>query len=93
MAVGNKHIGYKEALNQIEVASPGSKQAFYFGFLARAVDRFADAGPSHGEGDDVAVCTNCGVPTTSGICTFCRLLDRTAGVAPVQLTRKGKVIA
>ena len=93
MAEGNKHIGYKEALNEIEATSPGSKQAFYFGFLARAVDRFADASPAHGEGDDIASCERCGVPTTSEICTFCRLLDRAAGAAPVQLTRKGKVIA
>ena len=28
MAVGNKHIGYKEALNEIETTSPGSKFAF-----------------------------------------------------------------
>ncbi len=40
MAVGNKHLGYKEALNAIEVQSPGSKHDFYFGYLARASDRF-----------------------------------------------------
>ena len=33
MAVGNKHLGYKEALNAIEATSPGSKHDFYFGFL------------------------------------------------------------
>ena len=33
MADGNRHLGYKEALNAIEVQSPGSKHAFYFGFL------------------------------------------------------------
>ena len=33
MAVGNKHLGYKDALNAIEVTSPGSKHDFYFGFL------------------------------------------------------------
>ena len=90
MAVGNKHIGYKEALNTIEVTSPGSKQAFYFGFLARAVSRFADAAPAHSEAGDTASCTRCGVPTTSGICAFCRLLERTAGAEPVHLTIKGK---
>ena len=35
MAAGNQHLGYKEALNAIEVTSPGSKAAFYFGFLDR----------------------------------------------------------
>jgi uncharacterized protein (TIGR00269 family) len=90
MAVGNKHIGYKEALNEIEARSPGSKQAFYFGFLARAVERFADAAPAHAEAGDTASCERCGVPTTSGTCAFCRLLERTAGAEPVHLTIKGK---
>lgn len=94
MAVGNKHLGYKEALNEIEAQSPGSKQAFYFGFLARAVDRFADAAPAHAEGDTglTATCDRCGVPTTSGTCAFCRLLEKAAGAEPVQLTRKGRPI-
>ncbi len=92
MAVGNKHIGYKEALNEIEVSSPGAKQAFYFGFLARAADRFADAAPAHAEAGDTASCDCCGVPTTSGTCAFCRLLDKTAGAEPVRLTRKGKPV-
>ena len=33
MAVGNKHLAYKEALNAIEQQSPGSKAAFYLNFL------------------------------------------------------------
>lgn len=92
MAVGNKHLGYKEALNAIESTSPGSKQAFYFGFLARAQERFADAAPAHAEAGDTAACSRCGVPTTSEICAFCRLLEKTAGAEPVHLTRKGKRI-
>lgn len=92
MAEGNKHLGYKEALNEIEATSPGSKQAFYFGFLDRAQARFADAAPGHDEGDQAAACLRCGTPTTSEICTFCRLVDRAGGVEPVQLTRKGKPI-
>src|SRR3546814_5547191 len=40
MAIGNKHLGYKEALNAIEATSPGSKFDFYFGFLARASEQF-----------------------------------------------------
>src|SRR4029453_3856099 len=41
-AVGNKHLGYKEALNAIEDQSPGSKDAFYFGFLDRASALFTE---------------------------------------------------
>lgn len=91
MAEGNKHLGYKDALNEIEVRSPGSKHAFYFGFLARAADRFADAAPSSAE-DDPTRCTRCGVPSTNEVCAFCRLVERTAGVEPVVLTRKGRPI-
>lgn len=47
MSAGNKHLGYKEALNEIEVRSPGTKADFYFSFLRRAAERFVD-----GEADD-----------------------------------------
>ena len=89
MAAGNQHLGYKEALNQIELQSPGSKQAFYFGFLDRAVARFVDAGPD-GSGDPtLGTCRSCGSPSTNEICAFCHLVDRTAGAEPVVLTVKG----
>ncbi|MBK6858378.1 MAG: adenine nucleotide alpha hydrolase family protein [Microthrixaceae bacterium] len=100
MAEGNKHLGYKEALNDIEARSPGSKHDFYFGFLARASGRFADAAPAPleqgsplGEGDhDGALgrCDRCGSPSTSEVCAFCRLIERSAGAQPVTLTRKGR---
>jgi uncharacterized protein (TIGR00269 family) len=91
MAAGNKHLGYKEALNAIEAQSPGSKQAFYFGFLARAVERFADAAPGDGDGasSTLGTCTSCGAPSTNEVCAFCRLVERTAGAEPVVLTVKG----
>ena len=88
MAAGNKHLGYKEALNAIEATSPGSKQAFYFGFLDRAVERFQDALPDpRGEGG-IGVCSNCGSPAMGEICAFCRLVERSAGAQPVQLSVK-----
>ena len=43
MAAGNKHLGYKDALNAIEVQSPGTKAAFYFSFLDRVSALFAPA--------------------------------------------------
>jgi uncharacterized protein (TIGR00269 family) len=90
MAAGNKHLGYKEALNAIEATSPGSKQAFYFGFLARAVHRFADALPNPGGAEGAGTCRSCGAPSTGEICAFCRLVERTAGAEPVTLTVKGR---
>jgi uncharacterized protein (TIGR00269 family) len=94
MAAGNKHLGYKEALNAIEATSPGSKHAFYFGFLDRAAARFADAAPAADaatrEPGDLGRCATCGAPTTNDVCAFCRLVERTAGAEPVQLTVKGR---
>ena len=89
MAVGNKHITYKELLNELEVASPGSKQAFYAGFLARAAHRFADATPGE-QTSRGGTCARCGVPTTSDVCAFCRLLDKAAGAQPVELEIKAR---
>jgi tRNA-5-methyluridine54 2-sulfurtransferase len=87
MAEGNRHLRYKEALNAVETASPGAKQAFYFGFLARAASRFApDADGADGE---LLACGRCGSPTSGGVCAFCRLVDRVAGhdPVPVELVR------
>jgi uncharacterized protein (TIGR00269 family) len=89
-AVGNKHLGYKEALNTIEQQSPGTKASFYFTFLDRAADRFrVDAEPDDEEG--LRACATCGAPTTSEVCAFCRLVDRAGGVpqpAPVTFVRR-----
>jgi uncharacterized protein (TIGR00269 family) len=90
MAAGNKHLGYKEALNAIEATSPGSKHAFYFGFLARAAGRFADAAPAEADHATLGICASCGSPTTGEICAFCRLVERTAGAEPITLTTKGR---
>jgi uncharacterized protein (TIGR00269 family) len=88
MAEGNRHLRYKEALNLIEAASPGTKHDFYFGFLARAADRFQ---PEAAEARTALVaCERCGAPTPDGVCAFCRLVERTAGhePVPVELVRK-----
>jgi uncharacterized protein (TIGR00269 family) len=87
MAEGNRHLRYKEALNAVEAASPGAKQAFYFGFLARAADRFAPE-PDAGDGE-VRACARCGSPTTGEVCAFCRLIDQVTGhdPVPVELVR------
>lgn len=85
MAAGNKHLGYKDALNQIELTSPGSKSDFYFSFLRRAAERFRGA-----DGDDAAeltTCLRCGAPSGAEVCAFCRLVE-TASTRPVELTRR-----
>jgi uncharacterized protein (TIGR00269 family) len=86
MAAGNKHLGYKEALNAIEAESPGSKHDFYFGFLKRASERFV--GEAEDEQRDLVACTNCGAPTTGELCAFCKLVDRSSGYEPVVLRER-----
>jgi len=86
MSAGNKHLRYKDALNTIEAASPGSKQAFFHKFLGQASHFFADAAEELRE--ELRPCENCGAPTPNDVCAFCRLVDRAGGNAvPVQLTQ------
>ncbi|MDQ6697329.1 MAG: tRNA(Ile)-lysidine synthetase [Actinomycetota bacterium] len=88
MASGNRHLGYKEALNAVEERSPGTKHDFYFGFLARAAERFRDEVVV--EQEALVACERCGAPTPTGVCAFCRLADRAAGAQPVRLTRRAR---
>jgi tRNA(Ile)-lysidine synthase TilS/MesJ len=77
MAAGNRHLGYKEALNAIEERSPGTKHDFYFGFLDRAAARFREG--LSADAADLAACQRCGAPTPGDVCAFCRLVERAAG--------------
>jgi uncharacterized protein (TIGR00269 family) len=82
MAVGNRHLGYKEALNDIEERSPGSKAAFMFGFVERAHERFTSEVVE--ERADLRACISCGAPTPGeagrdAICSFCRMRARAIG--------------
>ena len=75
MAVGNRHLGYKDALNAIEERSPGTKAAFYSGFLERGAELVAEVGEQGREG--LHPCSKCGAPTTAPRqCAFCRLVER-----------------
>ena len=74
MAEGNKHLGYKSALNAIEAESPGSKAAFYFGFLDRASSHFRPTAAA--EQDELGRCSECGAATVGDVCAFCRLRSR-----------------
>jgi tRNA-5-methyluridine54 2-sulfurtransferase len=74
MAGGNKHLGYKDALNAIELQSPGSKAAFYFTFVDRISALFASAAEE--DRDALRPCTGCGAPSTAELCAFCRLVAK-----------------
>lgn len=90
MSAGNKHLGYKEALNAIEVQSPGTKADFYAGFLRRAADRFEPE--AEAEREALGRCAVCGSPTPGEVCAFCRLVERAGGSpgpVPVELGPRG----
>ncbi len=77
MAAGNRHLGYKDALNALEERSPGTKAAFVFGFLDRVQPHFA--GAAREEREALGECSVCGSPTTGEVCAFCRLRERASG--------------
>jgi uncharacterized protein (TIGR00269 family) len=81
IAAGNRHLGYKQALNEIEVRSPGSKAAFYFGYLARIAPLLADGTAAATGG--LSACAHCGSPTTGEVCAFCRLVETASAHEPV----------
>jgi tRNA-5-methyluridine54 2-sulfurtransferase len=64
---GNTQLRYKEAMNQLESTSPGTKAQFFLGYLDRAAPLFATQ-------DEVRLvgCERCGQPTTGRFCAFCR---------------------
>ena len=74
MSAGNKHLGYKDALNAIEERSPGTKAAFYHGFLERGGSLGAEVAEEEREG--LHPCPACGAPTVAALCAFCRLVER-----------------
>jgi tRNA-5-methyluridine54 2-sulfurtransferase len=85
MAAGNKHLGYKAALNAIENESPGTKASFYLGFLERMSPLLAErSAAAQGE---LLRCERCGSPTTGSVCAFCRLVDTASAhdAVPVEL--------
>ena len=98
MVAGNTVLRYKDALNDLERHSPGTKAAFLFGFLDRARDAHFPA-----EGSDTAAvveCTRCGLPTgvsrsrndRPAVCAFCRTRDRVLAVLPVDDVDTGAAV-
>jgi uncharacterized protein (TIGR00269 family) len=71
MSVGSKMFVNKEVLNRLETDSPGTKQAFYFGFLERQKQEDLTR-----EDETIQSCARCGQPTTAAICSYCRILEK-----------------
>ena len=81
MAEGNRHLGYKAALNAIEADSPGSKAGFYLGFIERMAPMLMTT--TAAALGALGSCVQCGAPTTGDTCAFCRLVETAAGHPPV----------
>jgi uncharacterized protein (TIGR00269 family) len=91
IAAGNRHLGFKDALNKIEAESPGTKTAFYLNF----VDKVAPLLAAHAltSGETLHPCASCGAPTTGEVCAFCNLVGRAQAHEPVpveMITGRGR---
>jgi uncharacterized protein (TIGR00269 family) len=75
MAKGARTLLYKDVLNRLEAESPGTKQAFYWGFLDRQKTPLPPAS-TMAERDRSALtpCGICGQPTSASICSYCKLM-------------------
>ncbi len=71
-AAGATQLVYKDALNRLEAASPGTKQAFVREFLRTGHPVFA--GHAAGEQRAPSSCARCGMPAWGDVCAFCRLV-------------------
>jgi uncharacterized protein (TIGR00269 family) len=74
LVAGNTQLRYKEAMNEIERTSPGTKAQFFLGFLDHGARLFAAE-------DDAALasCERCDQPTTGRFCAFCRARAQVLG--------------
>ena len=77
MAKGARSLLYKEVLNRLETESPGTKQAFYWGFLDKQSKPDVPA-TTMAEKDQAVLhpCATCGQPTTVEVCSYCKLMAK-----------------
>jgi uncharacterized protein (TIGR00269 family) len=70
-AAGATQLLYKEALDRLEHASPGTKLSFVKEFVRRGQPAFAAAASTE---RDAQVCESCGMPSYGAVCSFCSLV-------------------
>ncbi len=66
LSEGATTLIYKDLLNHLESRMPGTKHAFYFGFLKRKGTERKD--------EVLKECSSCGYPTISDSCSYCSLM-------------------
>jgi tRNA-5-methyluridine54 2-sulfurtransferase len=69
-AEGATQLVYKDALNRLEAASPGTKQAFVKEFVRTTQALFANDVARDTPGE----CQQCGMPAYGALCSFCHLV-------------------
>ena len=67
LVAGNTQLRYKDAMNQLESTSPGTKAQFFLSYLDRVAPLFATQDDAQ-----LTACERCGQPTTARFCAFCR---------------------
>ena len=72
-SVGATQLLYKDMLNRLEAASPGSKLIFVQEFLKRGRSALVRE-----PGDPPRACERCGMPSFGAVCSFCRLVGEVA---------------
>jgi tRNA(Ile)-lysidine synthase TilS/MesJ len=70
-AAGASQLVYKDVLNRLENASPGTKHAFVKEFLRTGQPAFAGA---EERGDSARECAGCGMPSWGELCAFCGMM-------------------
>ena len=79
-AAGATQLVYKDTLNRLEAASPGTKLAFVKEFLRTGQPAFA--APARPEPQ---ACLGCGMPAYGTTCAFCSLVQTVARKRPAAL--------
>ncbi len=87
-SVGARTLLLKEALNLLERQSPGTKQSLYWNFLEKLRPLL-----SHHSSAEVHSCLNCGQPTTTEVCAFCRMMERAAARLKVRTLGQPQPVA
>ncbi len=64
-----KQLIYKDMLNRLEEAIPGTKQNFYLEFLKRHRPEIPALD------SELRECIRCGQPTTTQVCSYCKLVE------------------
>ncbi len=74
LVTGNTQLRYKEAMNRLETASPGTKAQFFLSFLDKGAPLF-----ERQDAAELTPCERCGQPTTGRFCAFCRARAQVLG--------------